>query len=40
MYRCRIKEHGDLNSIDLASDELLKSINVVISKINDSKTKL
>ncbi len=36
MYRCRIKGQGDLNSIDLASDELSKSINVVISKINDS----
>jgi hypothetical protein len=35
MFRCRIKGQGDLYSIDLASDELSKSINVVISKIND-----
>ena len=36
MYRFRLKGQGDLYSIDLDSDELSKSINVVISKINDS----
>jgi hypothetical protein len=36
IYRCRIKGQRDLHSIDLASDELSKSINVVIAPLNDS----
>jgi hypothetical protein len=38
MYRCRIRNEGQENfdEIDLASDELSNSINVVISKIDDS----